>query len=109
MIHKFDFKKTISNIRLPKRTEFRTISAKAHHDWKLMVLAFIFLSCLAIAGNFYLFWQIDNETYEDTSGNAPSGVVSQKNLEDTVAFFKNRQARLEDLQNHKPQVPDPSF
>lgn len=104
-------KTSFTHIRIPKRGEYRTISSKAHHDWKMMVVGFILLSAVAIAGNFYLFWQISNSSFSaDSSTVAPSqDTVSKKNLEDTVTFFKNRQARLLDLQTNKPSAPDPAL
>ena len=106
-----NFKNILSHIHLPKRTEFRTISAKARHDWKLIVVFFITLSLCVMGGNFYLFKQIDSGKIFDTSNasTTSASVVSKKNLEDTVQFFRERQARFEDLKTIKPSVPDPSL
>lgn len=94
-----------------RKGEYRTISAKAHHDWKIMVIVCICGIFVAIAWNVYLFFQIDGgiELSSGETENTSSEVVSKKNLEDTVQFFKERQARLEDLKTIKPDVTDPSM
>lgn len=108
-----NFKKIISKIHLPRVTDFRTIGDKAHHDWKIIIVLFIIFSLVTIFGNYLFFQEVDDgsifvqtETVESTVN---TDVVSKKNLEDTVQFFKERQARLEDLKTIKPSVPDPSL
>jgi hypothetical protein len=107
----FNAKKFFSKFRIPERKEFRTISAKSQHDWKLIVISFFILSFVAIAGNVYLFLEINSGGLfvSSTITATSSEVVSKKNLEDTVSFFNNRQARLDDLKKNKPNFPDPSL
>lgn len=108
-----DIKKILSRIRFPRLADYRTISDKAHHDWKIIIVLFIIFSLATIAGNFLFFQQVDRGAlFIQPSGEVPAAnadVVSKKNLEDTVQFFRERQARLEDLKTIKPSVPDPSL
>lgn len=108
---KINFESIKAKLISIRRGEYRTISAKAHHDWKIMVVVGMCGIFVAIAGNVYLFFQVDNGTALNDGGvqNQSSDVVSKKNLEDTVLFFKERQARLEDLKTIKPDVVDPSM
>ncbi len=107
----FDIKKILNSIHLPQRHEYKTISSKAHHDWKMMVLSCFVLSAFSIAGNIYFFAKINNGSLfsAEAAAEPVSDVVSKKNLEDTVVFFKNKQARFEDLKTLKPSVVEPSM
>jgi hypothetical protein len=108
-----DIKKILSRIRIPRLADYRTISDKAHHDWKIIIVLFMLFSLGAIAGNYIFFEQVDNGALfvETAAGESAESidVVSKKNLEDTVQFFKEKQARLEDLKTMKPSVADPSL
>ena len=107
----FDIKKIVSRIHLPQRHEYRTISSKAHHDWMLMVILCFLLSLVSIGWNLYLFQELSTGSMhtEASVSDQVTGVVSKKNLEDTVAFFAKKQARLEDLKTQKPNTVDPSM
>lgn len=106
-----DFKKIFSNLKLPKRREYRTISSKARHDWKLIIVLFIFASLFAISWDVYLFWKINDGSIFENNQEAPprTKIVSKRNLEDTVKYFNESKVRLDDLLNNKPNAIDPSL
>ena len=101
----------IEKFQAMRHGEYRTISAKAHHDWKIMVMSFTVLVGITITINIYLFLQINSGTSLGGGQTVATstGVVSKKNLEETVQFFQERKARLEDLKTIKPDVVDPSM
>jgi hypothetical protein len=108
---KINFKKLLSQMHLPKKKEYRTISGKGQHDWKILSISFLIVALLVIAGNTLLFLKVNNpETASDLSGtNVTSNTISQKNLENTVQFFQARATRLTELKLNKPNVTDPSL
>jgi len=106
-----NIKKILSKIRIPKRKEFRTISAKSHHDWKMILILFFVLSLLFVVGNTYFFFKINKgEIFINPTEEAgEEGVISEKKLEGAVDFFEDRQIRLERLQSEIPTIIDPSL
>ncbi len=106
-----DFKKIFLKIKAPKRKEFRTISSKAHHDWKFILISFFILSTLVVSLNTYIFFEISKgEIFvKEIESGLGSEVISEKNLENAVRFFEERQIRFDRLQIEKPVIPDPSL
>ena len=76
-----------------------------------MILLCFALSVISIVGNTYLFIKINSgELYKMQAENELlAGVVSKQNLENTVEFFKKKQARLEELKTTKPSTIEPSI
>ncbi len=107
----FSIKHIWSNLREPRKSEFRTISTKAHHDWKVILFGFLLVSIAVMVINMLLFFRINSgELFSPASPvSVRSGVVSKKNLEDTVKFFAERQTHLQELKTTKPTVADPSL
>lgn len=106
-----DIKNLFSLLRAFKRREFRTISSKARHDWKIMVVSFLFLAFVVIVGHFLFFRQIESgKIYTQMIVEDKSPVtVSKDTLEETVIFFGERKTHLDELQMGREVVTDPSL
>ena len=74
-------------------------------------MGFIVLALLVIAGNTLLFFEVNNSESapSPTGADVTGGIISKKNLEDTVQFFQARAVRFAELKLNKPNVPDPSL
>ena len=91
--------------------EFRTISEKASHDWKRMVLAFSFLSLLTIGGGLYMFLLIVQGKLFQGYETQPSVIknINQKDLDTVIEFFGNRKQIFDGLGDRGNDVSDPSL
>jgi hypothetical protein len=107
----FDFKKLTASLKLPKRGEYKSISAKAQHDWKIMLVSFFVLWIIIISLSMFLFFQIEGGKIFQTNAqqveNKP--VINKAVLEDVVNSFEAKKARGEGLKTQKLNIPDPSL
>jgi len=97
--------------RLTFRREFRTISSKAHHDWRIMLVFFFLLWIATVLGSLYIFVQIDRGDIfvaENKQEENPV-TISKKLLEDTVEVFEGRKIKLEQLETKRSSLSDPSL
>jgi hypothetical protein len=107
----FNIKKIFAKLRSHKRTEYKTISSKAHHDWKTMVIMFFFLWIVVIFGSGYIFIKINKgEIFLiESKIESKQSSVDKKLLETTVASFEGRKIEFEKLKTEKPKTVDPSL
>lgn len=108
---KIDFKKLLVKLKPTRRREFKTISAKAHFDWRIMVITFFFFWLAIILGSIYMFVKTDNGDIFQVSKEENTGqpVISQKLIEETVQFFEEKKAELERTKNEGSKIVDPSL
>lgn len=107
----FDFKKITASLKFLKRGEYKSISAKAEHDWKIMLVSFFVLWIIIISLSMFLFFQIEGGQIFKTDvpqvENKPA--INKVVLEDVVNSFEAKKVRGEGLKNQKLNIPDPSL
>ncbi len=105
----FNLKKYFGKLKF--HHDYKTISSKAHHDWRIMLVTFFFLWIAIVLGSLYMFVQIDRgEIFtSQTTQEENQATVSKKLLEETVEFFEGRKIKLEQLQTQKSIPADPSL
>jgi len=107
----FDIKKIKFHFALPKRREYRSVGAKAHHDWKTMLVFFFFLWVVVVSLSMFLFFQIEGgkifKTDIPKTENRP--VINKKTLNDVVNSFEAKKTLAEELKTKKIEIPDPSL
>ncbi len=108
-----NIKKYISSISLkPKKSsEYKTISDKANHDWRLMLLLFIFFVIGVVFLDAFIFvkaskGEIFLAVEKSEEARAP---LSEKRLGDAVEQFESRRKNLEGLKLNPPTTTDPSL
>lgn len=106
-----DLKTILQKLHIPKRAEYRTISAKAHHDWKLITILSALLIIIVVLYNVSLFSKVTHdETTTPTSARTLSReAVSQKTLQDTIDYYKAKSEKLSELKTSRPNTYDPSL
>ncbi len=94
-----------------KRSEFRTTSEKASHDWKQIVLLFSLLSVFVIGGGLYTFVLIVKGDFFKPIVEQTSIVkrINQKDLSAITKFFKDEKAQTVDISAVAKEVGDPSL
>lgn len=111
---KLDFKtlrdKTTGLLR-HKPSEYRTISAKAHHDWRIIIMLFAVLGVCIVAGNVMLFRKIASGEHFSTPIPIPSSrtQVSEKALQTTIDYYEAKAQKLGEIKTNPPNSSDPSL
>lgn len=107
----FDIKKITAHLTLPKRREYRSVSAKAHHDWKMMLVSFFFLWVIIFSLSLFLFFQIEGGKIFQTSVPVVEAkpVINKKILDDVVNSYEARRIHSEELKTQKTNIQDPSL
>lgn len=106
-----NFQTLFQKLRPGNRGEFRTISEKASHDWKQMVLVFALFSLIAIGGGLYTFVLIARGELFQGDGVQVAEIkkINQKELDSVIKFFDTKKQVLEGLSDRTSQVGDPSL
>lgn len=93
------------------RGEFRTISDKAGHDWKSMVLIFAILSLITIGGGLYVFVQIAKGRLFQGNGAKVTEIkkINQKDLDRVIQLFDTKKQILDGLSDRVGVMEDPSL
>ena len=106
-----NFKSLLQKLRPQNGGEFRTISEKASHDWKVMVLVFALLSLIAIGGGLYMFVLIaKGELFQDVGTKASEiKMINQKDLDKVIKFFDTKKQVFDGVAGSASEVGDPSL
>lgn len=80
-------------------------------DWKIIIFSFTGLSLLLAGFSGYLFFKINRgEIFTSGQQNTSTNqVIDKKLLDDTVARFETKKARLSELESQTSVTPDPSL
>ncbi len=105
-----NFKSILQKLR-PDGSEFRTISEKASHDWKQMVLVFALFCLLAIGGGLYTFVLIAKGKLFQGDGPQVTEIkkINQKDLDAVIKFFDTKKQILDGVPDRGAGVGDPSL
>jgi hypothetical protein len=92
-------------------TEYRTVSSKAHHDWKFMIIFFFLAWILIMAGSMYIFIEISRGEIFTVSAlsNDKKNTLDKKVLESTVDYYESKKVKLNELKTVRSTTPDPSI
>jgi len=106
----FDIKKLFSKLPTFKKLEFRSVSAKAHFDWKVMIILFFFIWIGIIVYSTKIFFDVDKGAFftTETSEIQTTPIINKKTLEAVVSIFEEKNKKIEELKVSSPSVPDPS-
>jgi hypothetical protein len=101
----------LQKLKPSNRAEFRTISEKASHDWKVMVLVFALLSLITIGGGLYMFVQIaKGKLFQGNNVQvAEIKKINQKDLDRVIEFFDTKKQVFDGLSDRVGVVEDPSL
>jgi membrane associated rhomboid family serine protease len=105
-----NFKNFFSKMKPTRRREFRSISEKAHFDWRLILICFFVATVLSVAGSVYIFIQVSRgEIFEVVPSDINSKVtIDIELLKSEVETFDGRKSFIENLSNM--DIPlDPSI
>lgn len=99
----------IKNLFLKK--EYRTISDKARHDWKSMMIGFFVAGIILVVVSTMLFFRVSSgeQFIPDAYIATETKPFDEKALLESVEEFRNKKVHLEDLKQNPPQVSDPSL
>jgi hypothetical protein len=106
-----NLKNIFSKFTFHKKTEYKTISEKSNHDWKMILLGFIFLAIIMLSGSLYMFIGVSKGDIFLVEQKPENTVLSinKSDLASTIKFFETRKAHLEALKATRPTVGDPSL
>lgn len=101
----------LQKLRSSGRAEFRSISDKASHDWKAIVIIFAVLSLITIGGGLYMFVQIaKGKLFQGNSVKATEiKKINQKDLDRVIEFFNTKKQVFDGLSDRVGVVEDPSL
>jgi hypothetical protein len=106
-----NFKNIFSRFSFHKRGQYKTISEKSNHDWKIIIVSFIILAIIILAGSLYMFIGVSRGDIflveQKTEGVVQT--INKDELANTVKFFESRKAHFEELKANRPTVGDPSL
>jgi hypothetical protein len=107
----FDIKKILASLKPTPQKQYRSISAKAHHDWKVVILLFSLVWVAVFLASLYIFFVINNGDFfqNDTVVTPPQTTINKKALSDTVDFYSTKAQKLNQLETNPPKVVDPSI
>lgn len=103
------FSKFLRNKKTDEKTFY--IFTKAHHDWKIMLIVFVFISAIVIFADGYILYKVQNGTLFDApSVSSDQKIILQKrSVERVIEKFDEKKAELEKFQNISPAEIDPSL
>lgn len=106
------FKLNLKKIKIPKnlfKREYKAISDKARHDWKIMIIFFLLVYVAITIVNFFIFFEIDKGEIFSVSPQSETreNSVNKKLLEETVNIFESKRIKFENLRS--VSIPDPSL
>ncbi|HEY4490263.1 MAG TPA: hypothetical protein VJC12_03360 [Candidatus Paceibacterota bacterium] len=107
---KLDFKKFKLPKKFFKKRDYKTLSDKARHDWRGLLIIFLIIYILVILANIYIFWQVNGSTYEASYAETQNYIsVDEKQLKETVDKFESRKIKLDQIKKTGVNIPDPSL
>jgi len=106
----FDIKKLFTKLSTFKKLEFRSVSAKAHFDWKVMIILFFFVWIGIILYSTKVFFDVDKGTFFTTEKVEvqTTSIINKKTLDTVVKVFEEKNKKMEELKISSPSVADPS-
>lgn len=104
----------LNSIRLKLRktkSEVKTMSEKAHKDWKIILITFSILWIVIFLLDFRFFLKISKSEYvsDNSSSLDNQAKINSKLLEQVINAFESRKIVLEELKTKKVDSPDPSI
>jgi len=104
-------KKYFSSFSFKPRREFKTISDKAHHDWHIILITFIFFFLCAVSFGLYVFVKASKGEIFTVEGKKEDAknVISEKNLTAVIEFFESRRKQVTQLRAAPQTAQDPSI
>lgn len=108
---KFDIKKILGSLKPAPKKQYRSVSAKAHHDWKMVIFFFSLVWVAVFLASLYIFFVINNGDLfqKDTETPSAQTTINKKALSDTVNFYSTKASKLQQLESNPPKAVDPSI
>jgi hypothetical protein len=106
-----NIKKILQKLSFIKKGEYRSISSKVHHDWKIMLITFFVLWVFIIILSTFFFSEISKGEIFTNQSNPTDAklILDTKSLNDTVTLFESRIQNINDVKTQKMSIPDPSL
>jgi uncharacterized membrane protein len=103
-----DFKKILSHKSTNSYQSFSMM--KPHHDWKIIISIFIYVSIILIAVSVYFWDKVRKEDIFETNKEAvgQSSLINQELMDTTLNRFKERENKINNFPKTSVLNIDPS-